>query len=588
MRSALTILHRFALVVVLLAASRPAAALTVTTLHVFSGKDGSHPMAGLFLGADGKFYGTTSEGGTGVTDPAGTVFRVATNGDFTSLYTFDFQVTGDEPFGGVVADAAGNLYGTTRGSGSFDGNVFRLGASFTDLHDFAGFILGPDGSHPESAPVLASDGNFYGVTSNGGNNDIGSVYRITTATGAYAMIHSFQGNNVPADGFTPRGGLVNGSDGNLYGTTAGGGPSGSHGSVFKMTIAGDVTTLHTFVGTDGDTPVDRLIQASDGNFYGTTGAGGAHSSGTVFRISPSGDFASLYSFDSSTGGYSPAAGLVQAGDGNLYGTTQFGGDNSLGTIFRMSLDGTPETIYSFASQGTEGYIPRGALVAGPDGNLYGTTHDGGTAFDGAVFKLTPDAPTTSTTMAPTTTTSTTHVSVTTTTTTSSTSTTAPTSTSTTTLATTTTAPVTTSTRAIPLPTTTTSTTLPAAGCAGTPSGPTFPSVRCRLVALRDQVSGEPGLGSLAPKLEHTLDKAITRLDDAKSHCTSAKGTKKAKSRVGQVKRALIQYVHRLGALSARKKLDPTLRETFMAAGAAIMPDVTTLRAQLVCPIADAG
>lgn len=153
-----------------------------------------------------------------------------------------------------------------------------------------------------------------------------------------------------------------------------------------------------------------------------------------------------------------------------------------------------------------------------------------------------------------------------------------------------TAPVTTSTTAIAIapPTTTTTTTLPAGGCADTPSGPTFPSVRCRLVALRDQVSGEPGLGSSAPKLEHTLDKAVARLDDAKSHCTSAAGTKKAKSRVGQVKRALIQYVPRLGANSARKKLDPTLRQTFMAAGAAITPDVTTLRAQLVCPVADAG
>ena len=402
------------------------------------------------------------------------------------------------------------------------------------------------------------------------------------------MIHSFQGNNVPADGFTPRGGLVNGSDGNLYGTTAGGGPSGAHGTVFKMTTAGEVTTLHTFVGTDGDTPVDVLVHASDGNFYGTTAAGGTHSVGTVFRISSSGTFASLYSFDTSTGGYSPAAGLVQAADGNLYGTTQFGGDNSLGTVFRMSLGGTPEKIYSFASAGAEGYIPRGALVVGPGGNLYGTTHDGGNPCScGAVFELTPDAPTTSTTTAPTTTTSTTHASV---TTTSSTSTTTSASTSTTSLATTTTAPVTTSTTAVAIvpPTTTTTTTLPAGGCEGAPSGPTFPSIRCRLVALRDQVSGEPGLGSLAPKLEHTLDKAITRLDDANSHCTSAAGTKKAKSRVGQVKRALIQYVHRLGALSARKKLDPTLRQTFMAAGAAITPDVTTLRAQLVCPVADAG
>src|SRR5262249_48808219 len=150
------------------------------------------------------------------------------------------------------------------------------------------------------------------------------------------------------------------------------------------------------------------------------------------------------------------------------------------------------------------------------------------------------------------------------------------STSTTALASTTTAPLTTSTLGLPFSTTTT--TLAAGGCAGTPSGPTFPSVRCRLVALREQVSSEPGLGAYAPKLEQNLDKALARLDDAKSHCASAAGTKKAKSRLGQVKKALTQYVHRLSGLAARKKLDPTLRQSFIDTGATITPDVATLRA----------
>src|SRR5262249_38887720 len=158
-----------------------------------------------------------------------------------------------------------------------------------------------------------------------------------------------------------------------------------------------------------------LVRANDGNFYGTTASGGDHSLGTVFRISPNGDFASLYSFDSGTSeGYSPSAGLVQASDGYLYGTAQFGGDNGLGAVFRMSLNRTPHGIYPFAFQGAEGFTPHGALVEGADG-LYGTTHDGANACScGAVFKLVPDAPTTSTTAASTSTTSTTHASSTTT------------------------------------------------------------------------------------------------------------------------------------------------------------------------------
>jgi uncharacterized repeat protein (TIGR03803 family) len=578
---------RLAPLVAVLAAARPSAAMTVTTVHAFTGTDGSHPMAGLFLGADGKFYGTTSQGGTGVTDPAGTVFRVAPNGDFTSLYTFNFQVTGDEPFGGVVADGSGNLYGTTRGSGAYLGNVFKLGANFTDLHGFAGYFFGPDGSHPESAPVLATDGNLYGVTSDGGNNNIGSAYRVTTSDGTYAMIHSFNGEGVPADGNAPRGALVNGSDGNLYGTTAGGGPSGAHGTVFEMTTAGVVTTLHTFVGTDGDTPLGTLVLASDGNFYGTTSAGGAHSLGTVFRISPSGDFTSLYSFDSSTGeGYSPSAGLVQASDGYLYGTAPSGGENGLGAVFRMSVTGTPETIYSFAFDGAEGYTPRGALVEDTDGNLYGTTNGGGNACScGAVFKLVPSVPTTSTTTAPSSTTSSTQASVTTSSTTSSThaSVTTTSSTSTTVLASTTTAPVTTST-AVELPLPTTTTTLPAGGCAGTPQGATFASILCRLDALAARVQGESGLGSFQSKLAKSLDTARSRTEDAQSLCDAgAKNAKKTKKRLQDAGKAVSQYVHRLAGLPARNKLDGTLRTEFLQAGQAIEPDLSSLRAHVQCP-----
>ena len=209
-----------------------------------------------------------------MTNPAGTVFRMTPAGDVTTLYTFDFQLTGDTPFAGVIDPGDGKLYGTTRGTGAYLGNVFRVGSGFLDLHGFSGYFLGQDGSHSEAGLALGDDGKLYGTTTDGGASNIGTVFRVATDGTGYVILHSFTGLLGPASGFTPRGGLVKGSDGNFYGTTSGG--SGSPGTVFRITPAGALTTIHTFVASEGSFPYSTLVLASDDRLYGTTSAGGAH------------------------------------------------------------------------------------------------------------------------------------------------------------------------------------------------------------------------------------------------------------------------------------------------------------------------
>ncbi len=267
----------------------------------------------------------------------------------------------------------------------------------TNLHSFAGPPT--DGEFPNAGLVQGSDGNFYGTTENGGTNSSGgNVFRISPS-GTYTNLHSFVGS--PTDGDFPAAGLVQGSDGNFYGTTTAGGTN-DDGTVFRISPSGTETNLYSFVGspTDGAYPEAGLVQGSDGNFYGTTENGGTSTNcgsvygcGTVFRISPSGNYTNLYSFGSSpTDGFNPRAGLVQGSDGNFYGTTLNGGTNDDGTVFRISPSGNYTNLYSFVGPPNDGRYPYAGLVQGSDGNFYGTTLEGGQynlpPGDGTVFKLT--------------------------------------------------------------------------------------------------------------------------------------------------------------------------------------------------------
>jgi uncharacterized repeat protein (TIGR03803 family) len=277
------------------------------------------------------------------------------------------------------------------------GTVFRISpsGSYTNLYSFRGPPT--DGAGPTAGLIQGSDGNFYGMTELGGATNSGIVFRISPS-GSYSNLYSF--GSYTNDGADPIGGLVQGSDSNFYGTTLFGGTT-NVGTVFRISPSGSETNLYSFgsYATDGFLPLAGLVQASDGNFYGTTYDGGTtynggtnsvctNGCGTVFRISPSGVYTSLYSFGISTNdGTKPTAALVQASDGNLYGTTPLGGNTSLGTIFRISLSGSYSNLYLFQGFPNDGASPGSGLTQGNDGDFYGTTAIAGTNNLGCVFKL---------------------------------------------------------------------------------------------------------------------------------------------------------------------------------------------------------
>ncbi len=377
---------------------------TLTTLHAFTGNtdpshpDGAHPGAPLVKDTDGNFYGTTFGGGE---SNVGTVFKITPGGAVTILYSFTGGEDGLFPTAGLVKASDGNFYGTTTQSFSGDalgGTVFRItpAGALTTVTKFPG---GAGGQSPYPSLVQGSDGLLYGTTFIGGGAGSGfgrgTVFTIDptqTPPIGPTFLHSFSGG---ADGGDVYAGVVESTvDGNFYGTTNGGGivnslfPNGT-GTVFKITPAGTLTTLHTFTGgADGANPRGGLVQGSDGNFYGTTTTGDVSSStasgGTVFKITSNGTLTTLHSL-TLTEGSVPLAPLIQGSDGNFYGTTETGGESD-GTLFKVTPTGTLTVLYTF--NGTDGRQPQSALFQDSDGSFYGTTaFGGGTEDDGQVFRL---------------------------------------------------------------------------------------------------------------------------------------------------------------------------------------------------------
>jgi len=353
------------------------AAVVFTSLYSFTGtNDGANPRAALVQGSDGYFYGTTQGGGT---NGYGTVFKISANGALASLHSFTNGNDGAHPAAGLVQGGNGDFYSTTDfgGTNGGYGNLFKISANgaLTGLLSFTG---GNDGRDPNNL-VQGSDGYFYGTTSDGGTNSWGTVFRITT-NGALSSLYSFTGGN---DCGNPRAGLVQGSDGSFYGTTAGSNPYlvNPNGTVFRIKTNGVLTSLHSFNGTnDGSTP-NGLVQGSDGNLYGTTGNGSTNNLGTVFKISTNGALTTLFVFGTVTNwlgnpfdGAHPGGALVQGSDGNFYGTTST-------TVFHMTPSGRLTTLYS-------GLFSPSALVQGSNGSFYGTTDSGGAGGYGTVFRLT--------------------------------------------------------------------------------------------------------------------------------------------------------------------------------------------------------
>jgi uncharacterized repeat protein (TIGR03803 family) len=355
------------------------------TAFKFNGTNGSQPIAGLVQAANGDFYGVTKSGGA---SDVGTVFKFTPKGGLTVLYSFAVD-TGYAPLGGLVLASDGNFYGTTSSGGpptgdctpSGCGTIFKITAKgkYTTIHNFNGL---PDGGDPLATMTEAPNGKLYGTASALGNaGNYGTVFTITTK-GKYTVIHQF--NNT--DGAYPFGGLILGADGNFYGQTDLGGASdyGAFGTVYKMTPSGKVTTLHSFEQTDGDNPVSALVQGTDGNFYGTASYGGKHPNfGTIFKITPSGKFTTLHNFDSTHGSY-PYAGLIQATNGTFYGATYGGGSSTAcpygcGTVFSLSV-GLGPFVETLPNSGNVGAAIR---IQGTD--LTGTTS---VTFNGMAAKFT--------------------------------------------------------------------------------------------------------------------------------------------------------------------------------------------------------
>ncbi len=384
-------------------------AQTLATLYSSTGTDGALPQVALVQGADGDLYGTTVEGGANDTcarpvPGCGTVFKITPSGSLTTLYSFGAQggIHGKFP-NGLVRSASGDFYGTTYDGGKAGNTVINRGTVFkitpsgklTALYSFCAQSGCTDGKSPAAGLVQATDGNLYGTTFFGGFGGHGTVFKITPS-GALTTLYRFcsQGG-ICTDGFNPNSALVPAFNGDLYGTTLHGGDNGNYGTIFKITLGGTLTTLYSFcfssVCSDGQYP-NGLVQASNGDFYGTTSTAYPLDSGTIFKITPSGTLTTLYTFCPQypcLDGRFPYAQLVQATDGDLYGTTAAGGTMDDGTVFKITPNGALTTLYSFCAQSgcTDGAGPYGGLVQATNGDFYGTTGGGGTSGFGTVFSL---------------------------------------------------------------------------------------------------------------------------------------------------------------------------------------------------------
>ncbi len=358
---------------------------TLTTLYNFISSSGFEPLAGLVQGSDGALYGTTFRGGS---SDYGTVFKAIPGGTITTLVNFN-STNGAYPQATLIQGSDGNFYGTTTQGGSStaygnpgEGTVFQLTPTGT-LNTLANFDS-TNGSYPNAGLIQASDGNFYGTTAEGGTNGGGTIFKLTPS-GTINSLFSF--GFAGGTGNEPEAGLVQGSNGNFYGTTWTGGPS-NLGTAFQLTPGGSLTTLVNFISTNGGYP-NKLIQGRDGNFYGTTSAGGLSVTGTfsgygtAFQLTPTGTLTTLIYFNS-TNGSSPN-GLIQASDGNFYGTTSWGGSLAAGTLFQLTPTGTLTTLVNF-DYDTSGVSPN-PLIQGRDGNLYGVSTIGGSSGMGMVFSL---------------------------------------------------------------------------------------------------------------------------------------------------------------------------------------------------------
>ena len=369
----------------LLIAPTLASSQTYTKLYTYPNGGPAFPQI-MSQGRDGNLYSTISNAGT---HKLGLVYVMTTEGALNDVYSFCSETAcadGEYPFGGLTLGFDGNFYGTTQGGGSHGvGSVFKITPTGT-LTTLWNFANGTDESVPVYTTVLGKDNNMYGVSVGQYVGQYGAFFEVSSA-GAFKALRDFNYTN-GADPNLP----IQGTDGNFYGTNRlGGDPTCKCGVIYKATPAGAVTVLHTFKGypSDGYLPEGLLVQGNDGNFYGTTYQGGAHNQGSVFKITPTGTYTLLHSFyyggGTSFDPVNPEAGLTLGTDGNFYGVGSGGGTKAHGAIFKITPAGTETVLYNFCSviYCTDGFSPATPLVLHTDGKFYGNTN--GNSLGGSVF-----------------------------------------------------------------------------------------------------------------------------------------------------------------------------------------------------------
>lgn len=361
------------------------------------GHDGSSPVSEVTFDKTGNLYGVTVYGGQ---FNAGTLFGISANGTYTLLHAFsgdDSKTGGSQPEGGVLVSASGDVTGTTSFGGTTNyGTAWLLKSSgaYSVQHDFDG-----NDDYPYGTPLSVS-GATYGATLYGDPNGTGTIWKLTKK-GGFSVIHGF--TTADNEAAYPNGGLVQDSDGNLYGTASQGGTSAcSCGAVFRIAADGSgYKTLYSFTGgTDGEFPAGALVRDTDGTLYGTTSetfvgynCDTTNGCGTLWQLKPNGKFTVLHTFAGGNDGANPAGNVLKIGSA-IYGTTQYGGaagcnNFGCGTVYKLSVKAGVKykVLHKFADGTGDGQRPLAGLARGPEGKLYGTTYEGGKYKNGTVFGL---------------------------------------------------------------------------------------------------------------------------------------------------------------------------------------------------------
>jgi uncharacterized repeat protein (TIGR03803 family) len=370
--------------------------VTETIQHSFTGADGEYPSFGTpTLGRDGNLYGVTEQGGE---HQLGAIYKLASDGTETLLYSFQGNGDGIHPAWALARDTQGNFYGMTDPdtSGTNHGTVFKITPAgvFTTLHAFA--LSGAEGWASGNAVTIGRDGLLYGVTFEGGANSDGTFFRMKTDGSQFTVLFSFGGGAVTDQSLVyPQAGVVQGADGNFYGISTGFVLQHMYfpdGAVYRITPAGAMAPLYVYTDSSMEPPIGIPRFDDAGNLYFYGDIRNSTMTGRIYKLDPSNTLSTLHQFTTQEGVPAYSGQLLLGKDGRLYGTTYWGGpngawDNGPGTIFSLGLDGQFAVLHDFGSIAGDGSNPQSGLVTAADGSLWGTTRVGGATASGTAYRL---------------------------------------------------------------------------------------------------------------------------------------------------------------------------------------------------------